>query len=173
MRFSTFPTRALPLLLASCTCYQEGVERTRCHEEGQIPFVDLRPYGVKDGVETIWIRGTVPGVSQGQVRFFEEVDGALELICLGVICDETFEIEAPADADAPVHISVVDLASGEPVDSSHQWGALDSAILLDGTDHRVEVQIGTVAGWVDKVQIQADRIASVDQVLRREKPPPP
>jgi hypothetical protein len=129
--------------------------------------------GADEGGDSIWIRGTVPGVSEGQVRFHEQVEGRLALICLGVVCDEKFEVEAPSYSDEPIHLSVTNLAAGEPVEGSHQWGALEESLPLRGSDHQVQFELGQTASWTRNLNPGVDRIAQKEDVYHREEAPPP
>jgi hypothetical protein len=163
-----------PLLSLGCGWF--GVDdpvRTRCHEAGRIPFVDLTPHGARSNRDIIHIRGSVPEVEEGQVRFHEEVDGSLTLICLDVVCDGAFDVLAPASAEAPVYISVTSLGDGEPIEGSHLWGAREAPVTLAGEDIDVQLQLGQRAAWTEGLLPALDQIAQTSDVTNRVEPPPP
>ena len=170
------PSVSMTLPLFSLACGWFGVDdpvRTRCHESGRIPFVDLAPHGAKSNRDIIHIRGSVAGVHEGQIRFHEEVDGSLALICLDVVCDGTFDVRAPATADAPIYISVTSLGDGEPVEGSHLWGARKAPITLNGSDINVDLELGERADWTEGLRPPLDQIAATSDVVNRVEPPPP
>ena len=164
----------LPFLSIGCGWFGDDLPpKTRCHKAGRIPYEDLRPVGAEEGGDSVWIRGNVPGVTEGQVRFHEEIEGELTLICLGVVCDGQFEVEAPPESDAPIHISIVELAEGETVDGSHRFGLLEAPVYLKGSDVQVDIQLGETADWAKRLSLQPDKIAQRSDVFHREAPPPP
>lgn len=130
----------------------------------RIPLLGRRPSEAERGEATIWIRGEVPGLKSGQVRFHAPDGDKLKVICLGEVVNGRYEAEAPPRSPDPVYVSVVALPDEEAVDAPHAWGALEAPLTLDGKDLVADLKIGARASWATKTEPAIDRIVNVDQV---------
>ena len=135
---------------------------------GRIPLLNQRPREAEAGGQTIWIRGDVPGVAVGQVRFHsaDRADAPLQVICLAEVVDGRFEAEAPPTGP-DVYVSVVALAADAAADAALPWGALPGPVSLAGADHTVTLRVGTPAAWTGRLQLPPDRIVGVGDVHPR------
>jgi hypothetical protein len=135
-----------------------SVEKSR---SGRIPVAANRPREAFTGEGTLWIRGAVPGVSLGQVRFHSAATagGPLQVICLEEVVDGRYEAEAPPRG-ADVYVSVVSVGDA-PVSGSHAWGAAAEPVPLDGKDHVVDVVIGEHPPWTGRLAEPPDRVAGL------------
>ena len=145
-----------------------GVEGPEASVSGRIPLLNRRPKEAEAGGNTLWIRGSVPGVEVGQVRFHSAgSDGsALQVICLAEVVNGRFEAEAPP-AGPDVFVSVVALAADADPGAEHPWGALPAPLSLAGEDHEVSLSIGTRATWTLRLNVPPERIVGVGEVNPR------
>ncbi|MFN7143206.1 MAG: hypothetical protein ACK4YP_05475, partial [Myxococcota bacterium] len=130
----------------------------------RIPLLGRRPSEAERGEATIWIRGEVPGLKSGQVRFHAPDGDKLKVICLGEVVNGRYEAEAPPKSPDPVYVSVVALGDDEAVDATHAWGAREEPLTLAGQDLVADLAIGTKASWASRTEPTIDRIVNVDQV---------
>jgi hypothetical protein len=135
---------------------------------GRIPLLNQRPREAEAGGSTLWIRGDVPGVAVGQVRFHsaDAPGGPLEVICLAEVVDGRFEAEAPPSGP-DVYVSVVSLPEGADAASAQPWGALAEPVPLAGADHEVSLSIGARAPWTGRLTAPPDRVVGVGDVNPR------
>ncbi len=130
----------------------------------RIPLLGRRPSEAERGEATIWLRGSVPGLTSGQVRFHAPDGDKLKVICLGEVVNGRYEAEAPPHSPDPVYVSVVALPDDEAVEASHAWGALEAPLTLAGKDLVADLTLGAKATWTDRTDPPIDRIVLVEQV---------
>jgi len=145
-----------------------GVEGPAASVSGRIPLLNRRPREAASGGSTLWIRGTVPGVDVGQVRFHsaEGPGDPLQVICLAEVVDGRFEAEAPPTGP-DVYVSVVSLAPDADPAAPQPWGVLAEPLPLAGADHEVSLRIGARADWTGRLQLGPERIVGVGEVSPR------
>ena len=164
------PNRPHPVLPAAAEDVRTNpeIQGPEASVSGRIPLLNQPPKEALVGDGTLWIRGTVPGVSVGQVRFHssEEPGGPLQVICLEEIIDGRFEAEAPPSGP-DVYVSVVALPDGKAAEDPQPWGALASPLALGGVDHGIAVEIGDRADWTARLRVPPDRIVGVGDVSPR------
>ena len=162
------PGRPAPALSGRSEPATPGVEGPEASVSGRIPLLNRRPREAASGGRTLWIRGTVPGVEVGQVRFHsaDGPDAPLQVICLAEVVDGRFEAEAPPNGP-DVYVSVVSLAAEADPAAPQPWGVLAEPLPLAGADHDVSLSIGERADWTARLQVGPERIVAVSEVNPR------
>jgi hypothetical protein len=143
------PARSLALLVA-LACAAGPPAPT-----GRVPVSTRRPREAEQGLPTLWIRGEVPGVAAGQVRFHSAAaDGRLDVICLAEVVDGRFAAEAPPFGD-PVYVSVVEVPASGPVGPTGTAARFLAAPLpLAGADHAVVIPAGPPPAWAAALRVE-------------------
>lgn len=135
---------------------------------GRIPLLHPCPMGAEAAGQTLWIRGTAPGVAVGQARFHSAERGGAPLqgFCLAEAMDGRFE--APAPAWGPdVHGSVVSRAADAEADAAHPWVAPAAPVAPAVADPENAFLLGACADWVVCLRVPPEPIAGVGDVFPR------
>ena len=135
---------------------------------GRVPLLNLRPREARDGGSSVSIRGTVPGVPVGQVRFHGARAGAdiLDVVCLAEIVQGEFVAEAPANG-GEIFVSVVSLPATADSTGRLAFGVLSQALVLAGKDLDIEIALGSEASWTSRLAVPVDRLVTVSDVQPR------
>ncbi len=135
---------------------------------GRVPVSTRRPREAEQGLPTLWIRGEVPGVAAGQVRFHSAAaDGRLDVICLAEVVDGRFAAEAPPAGPA-VYVSVVEVPATGPVGPTGTAARFLAAPLpLAGADHAVVIEAGPPPAWAASLRAPPLAVVPLDATAPR------